>query len=169
MMHPLMKPDHSATIVFRSPAKYHPMSLLVLALGPVAILVGAWFVLQDDTTSNEEKRKSMQVMAASMAFLLLVYALVLPAAFEVVSDASVNVVTFVRYKWNFGHITGAYDNIGFVEDLTRPKIKFAVDFCTRIIVRRKDRWDLVVSPQDATGFTKAVWDVVGGKSGQANH
>lgn len=168
-MHPLMKPDHSATIVFRSPAKYHLLSWVVLALGPVAILVGAWFVFQDDTTSYEEKRNAIQVMAVSMAFLLVVYALVLPAAFEVVSDASVNVVTFFRCKWKFGYITGAYDNIGFAEELTRPKIKFAVDFSTRIVVRRKDRWDLVVSPKDATGFIKAVWDVVGGKNCQATH
>jgi hypothetical protein len=151
-------------VVFCSDASYHPVMCLLIAFGPLAILASILLVWRDDSSTEQEKRVALRASLWSTLALVLVFVLVLPRRFEVASDASVNVVTFVKIKWNFQNITAAYDNQTIFSEWWRPKIKFACDFDKRVVVRRKNgAWDLLVSPKDPAGFVEAVYKVVAGE------
>ena len=110
----------------------------------------------------------MKGLICATVAVVVVFALVLPRRFEVVSDASINVITFLSKKWNFTEICGAYDKQSPFAEWHRPKFKFAVNWHNRVIVRRKNAaWDVLVSPSDPAGFVAAVWNVVNENDGAA--
>jgi len=155
-------------VVFRSSASYHPLFWLLIALAPVSTLLSIWFVFKDESSTREAKERSLKGLIWATVAVVIVFALVLPRRFEVVSDASINVITFLSKKWNFTKICAAYDKQSPFAEWHRPKFKFAVNWHNRVIVRRKNgAWDLLVSPSDPAGFVVAVWDVVKENDGAA--
>jgi len=153
--------QQQAVVVFDSPASYHPLFWLFVAFVPVTtIVLNCWFVYQDDSLTPQEKETTTNTLIWTTVAVVVVFALVMPKRFEVVSDASVNVVTFVFKKWKFSNICAAYDQQGFFAEMARPKFKFAVNTRNRVIVRRTNGgWDLLVSANDPKGFVDAVWKV----------
>lgn len=159
----LFSPD-PPVVVFQSKASYHPLCWLLIALAPASTVIGLWFVVHDATAAlpEEEKARQIKVLIGTTAALVVVFALVLPRRFEVVSDASINVVTCIACKkWNFANVCAAYDKQSIWSEWSRPKFKFAVNFENRVVVRRKNGgWDVLISPTDPKGFVDAVWKVV---------
>jgi hypothetical protein len=150
-------------VVFESPAKYHPCTLLLLALAPACTLGSLALVYFDDTAPDEDRWSITKVMLWATAVIIVVYSLVLPKRFEVLSDASIRLVTWIPLlAHTFPNATAAYDNPPLHQNLFRPKLKFATDFNSRVVVtRRNEGWDLLVSLHDSPGFVAAVWKVAG--------
>jgi hypothetical protein len=82
-----------AVVVHSSVASYDVVTWLLLSVAIVVILVPGWLVATDPTLSTEEKRSTILILAASLVFSIVVFLLVLPKEFQVLSDASINVVT----------------------------------------------------------------------------
>lgn len=147
------------TIVFQSGAAYHPLICLLIAFGPLATLASIITVCADKTQSDSEKRFAVLTLLGTTLALVILLAAVLPRSFQVLSDASVSVVTIVQIQWNFPNVSSAhaYGPTTLYAEWWRPKIKFAVDLGTRVVVRRQNgAWDLLVSPKDPAGFVEAV-------------
>ena len=149
----------SKEIAFSSPASYHPLVWCLIALGPLSTLGSIFFVYNDDSSTDNDKRKAVMALAWTTVALVIVFVFVLPTRFDVLSNGSIAVKTLpLAYK--FGHVTAAYENPPLLEGWSRPRIKFATNFHNRVIVRRKQGgWDVLVSPKDPEGFTSAVWKV----------
>lgn len=155
---PAAKEEH---VIFRSSASYHSLFGILVAFAPTACLVSMYFVWTDDASTRDEKEGATRGLLWTIIALLIVFVLVLPRRFEVVSNASVNVVSVLGWKWNFGDVCGAFDQQSVFAEWYRPKFKFAVDIHNRVIVKRRNgKWDVLVSPRDAAGFVDAVWNVV---------
>ena len=158
------------SVVFQSRASYHPLVWVLLSFAPIVTLASIGIVYSDDSSTEAEKRQAVLALVWTTVAIVIVYALVLPRRFEVVSNASVNVVTFNPFfKWNFKNVTAAYENQSIWAEWNRPKFKFAVDLHKRVVVRRKNgRWDLLVSPKDPAGFVEEVWRVAGDTEGSSS-
>lgn len=156
-------------VVFSTPAVYHPVMCLLLLFSlsvPVLTLI---FVYNDEQASVDETKAAVRTLIATLIAITIVFSLVLPRAFQVVSDASINVVSVLGVKWNFSSITAAYKLDSLFSEWTRPKFKFATDLHNRVVVRRKNGgWDVLLSPKDADGFERAVWNVAGNVEGSEN-
>jgi hypothetical protein len=149
-------------IVFESPAKYHPCTVFLLALAPATALGSLALVYFDETVAYEDRRIITKCLLWATAVIIIVYSLVLPKRFEVLSDASIRVVTWTPLALTFPNATAAYDNPPMHQNLFRPRLKFATDLNSRVVVsRRNEGWDLLVSLHDAPGFVAAVWEVAG--------
>jgi hypothetical protein len=153
------------SVVFESPAKYHPCTFFLLALAPASTLLGLALVpvYFDETVSDEDRRSITKGMLWATTVIIIVYSLVLPKRFEVLSDASIRLVTWIpSLAHTFPNATAAYDNPPLHQNLFRPRLKFATDLNSRVVVRRRNEgWDLLVSLHDAPGFVAAVWKVAG--------
>lgn len=144
-------------LVFTSRAAYQGWVVSLLAFGPLAIIAAGIVTWMDQTMSYKEKLQSLKILFYSFVFVLVLYVFVMPHRFEVRSDASIRVVTWpMSYK--FGHVTAAYENPPIFS--LRPKIKFATDLTKRVLVQRKNGWDILLSPDDPKGYVDAVWKVV---------
>jgi hypothetical protein len=153
-------------VVFESPAKYHPCTLFLLALAPASTLDSLALVYFDETVSDEDRQSITKGMLWATAVIILVYTLVLPKRFEVLSDASIRLVTWIScvvdIHYTFPNATAAYDIPPLHQNQFRPRLKFATDLNSRVVVRRRNEgWDLLLSLDDAPGFVDAVWKVAG--------
>lgn len=154
-------------IVFESPAKYHPCTIFLLSLAPAAILISLALVQFDGSVSSEDRRSITKCFLWMIAVIIIGYSLVLPKRFELLSDASIRVVMWTSLAHTFPNATAAYDNPPMHQNLFRPKLKFATDLNSRVVVtRRNGGWDLLVSLHDAPGFVAAVWEVAGEVEGR---
>lgn len=144
-------------LVFTSRAAYQFWVVLLLAIGPLSIIAACMATWMDQTMSYEEKFQGLKILFFSFVFVLVLYVFVMPHHFEVCSDASIRIVTWpMSYK--FGHVIAAYENPPIFS--LRPKIKFATDLTKRVLVQRKNGWDILLSPVDPKGYVDAVWKVV---------
>jgi hypothetical protein len=149
-------------IVFASHAKYHICTVFLLALAPASTLGSLALVYLDETVTYEDMRSITNCLLWVTAVIIILYSLVLPKRFEVLSDASIRVVMWTSLAHTFPNATAAYHNPPMQQNLFRPKLKFATDLNSRVVVtRRNGGWDLLVSLHDAPGFVAAVWEVAG--------
>jgi hypothetical protein len=156
----LTKGTKAAVVVHRSPVANDPAIYVIMGLTVLVLVACGGLVYMDSTLSDSEKLNNLIVVVFSMVATVVVFFLVMPKEFEVVSDASINVVTFVTVKWNFGNVTAAYDGEHSPSNWYHPKIKFATTCGNHVVVRRKHGgWDLLLSPHDPEEFIKAVFQV----------
>jgi hypothetical protein len=142
-------------------AEYNLVTCLLLFLPFFVMLAVGWSVLTDPTVSAVGKQAAKMLIAVYMAIIIVADLLGLPKKFQVLSDASINVVTFVAIKWNFEDATAAYEG---KSDLCsfhdRPNVKFTTSLSNVIVVRRKNGGlDLLLSPVDPEAFVNAVFQV----------
>jgi hypothetical protein len=147
-------------VVHRTAVASDPAIYVLIGLVLVVLIASGGLVYMDTTLADSEKRNNLIAVACSTVATLVTFLLVMPKEFEVVSDASINVVTFVSIKWHFGNVTAAYDGEHSPSHWSRPKIKFATTCGKHVVVRRKNGgWDLLLSPHDPEQFIKAVFQV----------
>jgi hypothetical protein len=102
---------NAPTIVFQSPAKYHPMIWCMLAIASVSLLVGlVLVVLMDDTRTAQETKGAVWILLGKTVATFVLFVMVLPARFEVLSNASVRVQMLCPgVRSTFGDATAAYE------------------------------------------------------------
>jgi hypothetical protein len=156
----LTKKNKAAVVVHRSPVANDPAIYVLMGLALLVLIGSGGLVYMDSSLSDSEKRNNLIAVACSTIATVVTFLLVMPKEFEVMSDASINVVTFVTIKWNFGNVTAAYDGEHSPSHWYRPKIKFATTCGNHVVVRRRNGgWDLLLSPDDPEQFIKAVFQV----------
>jgi hypothetical protein len=153
--------SHPIVIVkFRTPAKYHPFTVWFLALAPASVLFSLALVYFDETVSYGDRGSIIKGLLWAAVVILILYSLVLPKRFEVLSDASIRVVMWTSLAHTFPNATAAYENPPMHQNLFRFRLyKFNTDLNSRVVVTRRNGWDLLVSLHDAPGFVAAVWEV----------
>ena len=164
-------PDHSdetpdpappaVEVVFKSDASCHPLFWLI-SLAPASTLLCIWYIHEGETITEREKLASVVLIWITCA-IIFGYLLVLPKKFEVMSDGSVNITTYVIKKWRFQNVCAAYDFLSFWPLMRRLNVLpcFACDCDNCVLVKRNNgAWDLLVSPQDPAGFVNAIWRAV---------
>jgi hypothetical protein len=152
--------DPIVVVKFRTPAKYHPFTVCFLALAPASVLFSLALVYFDETVSYGDKGSIINGLLWATAVIIIVYSLVLPKRYEVLSDASIRVVMWTSLAHTFPNATAAYENPPMHQNLFRFKLfKFDTDLNSRVAVTRRNGWDLLVSLHDAPGFVAAVWEV----------
>lgn len=150
------KRTKTAEVIHSSTAKYDWISIALMCIAPCSMLVSLRVALQDP--DPKDRRNAIRSIAASTVALAIVFGLVLPRSYHVLSDYSIRVVTLFGKHWSFGGAIDAFDRQGIMAEPFRPKFKFATSFRhERVIVRRElGSWDLLLSPSDPGAFVQAV-------------
>jgi hypothetical protein len=152
--------DPIVVVKFRTPAKYHLFTVCFLALAPASAIVSLALVYFDETVSYGDRGSIINGLLWAIAVVLIIYSLLLPKRFEVLSDASIRVVMWTSLAHTFPNATAAYENPPMHQNLFRFRLyKFNTDLDSRVVVTRRKGWDLLVSLHDAPGFVAAVWEV----------
>lgn len=143
-------------VVHSSHAKYDWITFVLMCIVPLSMLFSLWVVQEDSDPSL--RRHAIRSIAASSVALVIVFSLVLPRRFDVLSDSSIRVVTLCGKHWVFGGAMDAFGRQGIIAEPFRPKFKFATSFLhERVIVRRQQgSWDILLSPSDPGEFVQAV-------------
>mmetsp|Transcript_11700 Transcript_11700/g.27073 ORF Transcript_11700/g.27073 Transcript_11700/m.27073 type:complete len:207 (+) Transcript_11700:1150-1770(+) len=140
------KEEVSREVIHSSPCSYHVIlqifllftfvvNILPLILDPPLFLIvgGIWAVL---------------------------IALMLPVRFDVLSDASVDMVTLIA-TYPFPDVVRAYQTDGTIGGGSGPRIKFVTDYGSEVCLRRaRGRHDIYVSPRVPEEFVQAVNEAV---------
>ena len=154
----------AATVVFCTTASFHPLFWLI-TLAPTAALLLISLIIEEKADVDRKYTVVHVLVSITIVLILVVFFLVLPRQYEVLSDCSVNVGSYLVKKWRFSNVYVAYDHQDYWSSMLRLKvIKFAFDVDKCVLVKRRNgAWDLLLSPNDPAGFVKAVWQVTSHK------
>lgn len=145
-------------VVFCASPSFHPLFWLI-TLVPGSSLWMVWFFADGEAMHGQEGFVRLTVVLWIALLEILGFMLVLPHKYEVMSDASVNIVTFVNTTWTFHNICAVYDHQSYCTP-RRQVFRFACDYDNCILLKRKKGWDLLLSPKDPGGFVADMWNVL---------
>ena len=157
------------TVVFQSSASYHPAICCLIAFAPATTLFSMMAVSRDPTASAAEKQHAVRALLWTTLAIVIVFALVMPKRYELTSQATLKVVTWLGFTWNFENVISANDEITIWSEWGRAKWKFAVDLGRRVALRRRNAWDVLITPRDPKGFVVAVRQVVNNQESMAEN
>mmetsp|Transcript_839 Transcript_839/g.2030 ORF Transcript_839/g.2030 Transcript_839/m.2030 type:complete len:200 (-) Transcript_839:13-612(-) len=149
--------DPSVAVVFKTMASYSTLISLLLALPIFVILFFIIRLFDDPDSTLQEKLGGIILIVVAMVLLAIPYALAVPTAFEVRSDASIG-VAMMFFTYSFPDVVEAHKVESLCDVIFRPRINFLTDLESRVCVRRRRCCDLVVSPRDVDGFIQAIND-----------
>lgn len=149
---------HQDEAIFTSDASFHPLFWLIVLL-PASSLWLIWFAVDDLVIHGQEEFTVVTVVLWSTFLLILGFLFVLPHKYEIMSDASINVVTFVTKKWTFKDVCAVCAHQSYCSQ-SHQVIRFASDCDNCILVKRRRGWDLLLSPKDPGEFASNLWNVL---------
>lgn len=153
-------------VVLTSDALFHPLFWLVMIV-PASYLLCLWLVIGNETF---QRKTLAAVLIWFMIFLSMMFILVIPAKYEVLSDASINIYNFLAMKWNFDRIRAVYEQQSYWTVSHLNLLKFACDPLNCVLVKRKQgTWDLLLSPAEPAAFANSVWSVVADNESELPH
>ena len=150
-------------VVFHCNASFHPLFWLI-ALVPGSSLWMVWFFADDGVICGRGAFVATTVVFWITCFVILGFFCVLPHKYEVMSDASLNIVTFVMKTWTFRDACAVYDHQSYCSP-KRQVLRLASDFDNCVLVKRKNGWDVLLSPKDPGGFVEEFWNVLSKQDG----
>lgn len=142
------------TPLFQTPAKYGRFIKIVLGITPLILLVVGIFEL-DRTPADAYG------LLGTGAGVLLLYWLILPHRFEIYPDR-LRVVLGGPFAFNIG-----FAEISAVEALPPARafaisgLKFATDAGTALVVKRRGKLDVSLSPRDRDEFVRLIEETLG--------
>ena len=145
-------------VVYYCNASFHPLFWLIAVI-PGSSLWMVWLFADDGVIHGQGAFMMTTVVFWITCLVILGFMLVLPHKYEVMSDASLNVVTFMIKTWTFRDICAVYDQQTYFS----PKhqvLRFASDFDNCVLVKRNIGWDVLISPKDPGGFVDEFWNVL---------
>jgi hypothetical protein len=141
------------SVVLTAAASYCKISIAMLALGPV-MMVGTlvWGMVTNPMPED------WFVLIYSLLLITVVYLLVMPTKYEVMSDKAIRVhVAMPRVKYTFRNVARAYNAKDYKPGMFHLYIKFATDLRNKAAVERSNgRWTLLLSPKNVTEFVEAI-------------
>ena len=158
------KNSNKKLIVFASSSKYQLLVCILVSIPLLAILMS---IILFDVKTQEEYKNSWTVWTLGWCFIFIVvlYMAVLPRQVDVRSNGNVAIKTCLL-TFHIDDIARAYrgcnngvDSLNWYDPLLRPCVKFATSLDkdgTVIIIRKHDKWDVVITPDDPEGFISAV-------------
>jgi hypothetical protein len=157
---------NTPTVVFRCRASYHRWMIALLSIAPLAAIISMIIVYHDKKVTSEMTSSAIVCLFGIALGIIAVYSFILPKRYEVLSDSSINVVTFY-YTWNFDNVTTAFKDPPFEElHQGEPKFKFSTNWMKRVLVKRRDSlWDVLISPKDTKGFVTSVCKIAADSEG----
>ena len=154
---------------FQSDVSYHPLFWLITVV-PASTLLCIWLVSEDKAISARGKYAATQVLLWVTIVLILLFLMVLPRKYEVLSDATVSVGSYVATKWKFDDVCAAYDHQNYWSVHAFDVLKLACDGEDCVLVKRKNgAWDLLLSPKDPEAFVRAIWQALANQEARDNH
>jgi len=156
---PLAPPIQVKQVVLSSKASFHPLFWLIVLL-PASSLGLVWFVADDLVIHGQEGFTMVTVVLWFTFLLFFGFLFVLPHKYEIMSDASINVVTFVAKKWKFYNVISVHDHQSYWSQARLQVLRFASDCDTCVLVKRRKGWDLLLSPKDPGEFVRTLWNVL---------
>jgi len=154
--------DGHPVVIFRTEASYHPLFWLA-TLVPASILWCIWNVIKDEANHFHGQKEYVSIVISlwiSFTFIMGCL-LLLPYKYEVLSDGSVCVGTFVGKKWRFDSVRAAYDHQQYFSFQRGCHVlRFAGASRCVLVKRRSGCCDLLVSPKNPADFVGAVWKAV---------
>ena len=170
------KNSNKKLIVFASSSKYQLLVCILLSIPLLAILMS---IILFDVKTQEEYKNSWTVWTLGWCFIFIVvlYMAVLPRQVDVRSNGNVAIKTCLL-TFHIDDIARAYrgcnngvDSLNWYDSLLRPRVKFATSLDkdgTVIIIRKHDKWDVVITPDDPEGFISAVENMLQKKENDGN-
>lgn len=147
----------SNDVVFSDYSAYSPLIAWLLLVSPATTLGCTLLVWLDPDEPPSEHDFAIRILLCTTVGLLVLYLLILPYRISVFSNGSVGVRVLCFATYTFSNVVRAYHSPGMWDDSCRARIKFATNLDKRVVVmRRKGKWDLTVSPGDVQGFLDAV-------------
>jgi hypothetical protein len=130
-----------STLVYESKAAYDTWLKIVLAFPPVLLIIETYFLAREST-------EDLLIMIATLAFLSIIYYLVLPRGYRIYNDkVAVLLGQPCSFSINFATIKSAdrLKGIGF-------GVNYAGSGRNTITLHRKKRMDVNIAPVDPDIF-----------------
>jgi len=147
-------------VVFSSYSAYSPLITWMLLVAPLTTLSCLLLVWLDDDQPPEERELAIKILVGTTAGILLFYLFILPVRVSVKANGNV-CVRVIPMTYTFTQTVRAYHSPGIWDDAYRLRVKFATNQDKRVIIlRRRGKWDLCVSPTNPKEFVDAVTSVM---------
>lgn len=152
-------------VVFSDYIAYSPIIMWLLLVAPATMLGSVLLVSLDADQPPAERDSAIKILCWTTVGIILLYIFILPYRVNVMADGSVG-IRVIPFTYNFGDIVRAYTSPGMFDDVYRPRLKFATNLDKRVVVmRRKEKWDITVSPCNPEEFVDALDSVVNVEGG----
>jgi len=147
-------------VVYSSYCAYSPLIAWMLLVAPLTTICCGLLVWLKDDEPPAEREFAIKILVGTTIGILVLYFFTLPVRVSVKSDGAV-CVRVIPITYTFIGTVRAYHSPGMWDDAYRARIKFATNQDRRVIVlRRKGKWDLCVSPTNPKDFVDAVSSVM---------
>lgn len=152
-------------VVFSDYIAYSPLIMWLLLVAPATTLGCVLLVSLDPDQPPAERDLAIKILCWTTVGIILLYIFILPYRVSVMADGSVG-IRVIPFTYNFGDIVRAYASPGMFDDAYRPRLKFATNLDKRVVVmRRKGKWDITVSPCNPQDFVDALDSILNAKGG----
>ena len=152
-------------VVYSDYIAYSPLIMWLLLVAPATMLGCVLLVSLDADQPPAERESAIKILCLTTVGIILLYIFVLPYRVNVMADGSVG-IRVIPFAYNFGDIVRAYASPGMFDDFYRPRLKFATNLDKRVVViRRKKKWDITISPCNPEQFVDALYSVINAKEG----
>ncbi len=149
----------SGDTVYSSLCSYSPLMAWLLLVAPLTTLSCILLMWFDDDEPPEERALSIKILSYTTIFILLLYIFILP--FRVSVKANGNIcIRVLAFRYTFTGTVRAYHSPGIWDDSFLKRIKFSTHQDNRVVIIRREKWDLTVSPSNPQEFVNAVSNVI---------
>lgn len=149
----------SDDVVFTDYIAYSPLIIWLLLVAPITTLSCVVVVYFDEEQPPDERELSIKILLSTTAFILLLYLFILPFRVSVKSNGNV-CVRVIPLRYTFTETVRAYLSPGIFDRPYLSRIKFVTHQDKRVVVvRRKGKWDICISPKNPKEFMGAINNV----------
>lgn len=141
--------------VYSSFCSYSPLMAWLLLVAPLTTLSCLLLMWLDDDQPPAERQLSIKILIYTTLGILVLYLFILPVRVSVKPDGTI-CVRVLACKYTFTGTVRAYHSPGIWDDSFRARIKFSTHQDKRVVVIRRQHWDLTVSPKNPQEFVDAV-------------
>lgn len=145
----------SDDIVYSTLCSYSPLVAWLLLVAPITTLSCILLMWFDDGEPPEERKISIEILSYTTIGILLLYCFILPFRVSVKANGNIS-LRVLAFRYTFTGIVRAYHSPGIWDDFSLKRIKFSTNQDKRVVIIRREKWDLTVSPSNPQDFVSAV-------------
>ena len=142
-------------IVYSTLCSYSPLVAWLLLVAPLTTLSCILLMWFDDDEPPEERALSIKILTFTTIGILFLYCFILPFRVSVKANGDI-IVRVLAFRYTFTGTVRAYHSPGIWDDSFLKRIKYSTHQDKRVVIIRREKWDLTVSPSNPQDFVNAV-------------
>lgn len=150
-----------ARIAYKTSSTYDVRAILVLCL-PIVLILNRMVLVyaKDAQIADFQRSQTVWILGWSMVMILGIYMMVLPKELNIRMNGSVGIKTFL-FTYHFTDVCHVYQAEGTQPSCIGASFRFATSLGTPpVILRRRNKWDVVVTPTKASEFLQTFESVL---------